>query len=303
MMRLIMIIVVIFTGCSTINPKMLVNPYEPLYYRGTDSFDNKDYTTAIEAYSRFLEKCPDSSFTIPAKLNLAMAYYHQEKWQLTQSTLKDVKITDSAISKFVNDTLATCEKKLNPNGSTTSEKTETQPQEEVVITITDAYLDNADMLNLTGTVSREGKIYIGQIAADFQKDNTFTIISRWRKGKPIIISWRKDGLEQTLDYYPDNEEPQAPDGLFRRNMSDNTVELEWNDNDEGDIKGYKLYYQLSGSGSLQEVRDIIEDTDFEVVGLQNLIDGANKTFRFYLRAVDKMNNYSDPSDTLEVTLP
>ena len=74
------------------------------------------------------------------------------------------------------------------------------------------------------------------------------------------------------------------------------------ENREEDINGYKLYYRLKG-GSLQEVQETITDTRYEIVGLRNLIQGANKTFQFFLRAVDKMQNYSSESDILEVTLP
>ena len=85
-------------------------------------------------------------------------------------------------------------------------------------------------------------------------------------------------------------------------VSENTVELEWDESRDEDIKGYKLYYRLRG-GSLIEVQELISGTEYEVVGLFNLIEGANKTFQFHLRAVDKMDNISEPSDILEATLP
>ena len=50
-------------------------------------------------------------------------------------------------------------------------------------------------------------------------------------------------------------------------------------------------------------RTIIIDTKYDVVGLQGFVDGANRTFQFYLRAVDKMNNESDDSNILEADLP
>ena len=92
------------------------------------------------------------------------------------------------------------------------------------------------------------------------------------------------------------------ENLRTTNISSDSIAIEWDENSEEDIKGYKFYYRLRG-GSLQEIPEILEKNRYDVVGLQSMIDGANRTFQFYVRAIDKMNNESDDSDVLEVDLP
>lgn len=290
------IILILLTGCF---PRTIVAPSESLYHQATQYFEDKNYSSAIEKYKQFIEKYPQSNLSTPAKLNLGMAYYYTENFTETLQILKTININDENMKKFIDDIIKTCQEK-----TATTETTETTEKEPINITVKDVYIDNLGMLVIAGDVDKPSDVYINGTKAQMKENNEFTISTLWKRGTSInFTALDTQGNEGNLQYFPDTEAPDKPTGLRTRNVTSNSVELEWDDNAEKDLRGYKLYYQLKGGGSGQEIAGIIKDASYEVVGLQNLISGANKTFQFYLRAVDKTDNYSEPSAIHEETLP
>ena len=67
--------------------------------------------------------------------------------------------------------------------------------------------------------------------------------------------------------------------------------------------GYRFFYRRKGASGFIEAKKLVDDTDFEVIGLSRMVSGGNRTFQFYIIAVDKMNNESERSNTLENDLP
>ena len=63
-----------------------------------------------------------------------------------------------------------------------------------------------------------------------------------------------------------------------------------------------MYYRRKNASWI-EINEIIKDTDYEVIGLAGKVEGGNRIFQFYLKAIDTMDNESDPSDILEEELP
>jgi len=100
--------------------------------------------------------------------------------------------------------------------------------------------------------------------------------------------------------FSDREPPQRPTDLSIRSIYGNSVDLEWDENPEEDIKGYNVYYTLAGAFSDHKHNtDLIEDTTYTLVSLE-----SGNTYTIYIRAVDKMGNESDPSwETVQAVIP
>lgn len=299
-MRWIFIILILLTGCL---PRTIIAPSESLYYEANKYFEDKNYPLAIEKYKQFIEKYPQSGLLTSAKLNLGMAYCYTEDFTGSLQILKTININDENMKKFINDIIKTCEEKTQK--TLTAEKiTELTQKEPINISVKDVYINNLGMLVIIGEVDKPSDVYTNGTKAQMKETKEFTISTLWKKGDPVqLTAISAQGEKGELDYFPDTDPPDKPAGLNTRNVTSNSVELEWDDNTEKDMAGYKLYYQLKGGGSSQEIPEIIKDNNYEIVGLQNLISGANKTFQFYLRAVDKTGNYSNPSAIHEETLP
>jgi hypothetical protein len=177
-------------------------------------------------------------------------------------------------------------------------------EEELAVEIRGGYKGRFGNLLLEGLVNRPAMIYVdGNKAADAH-NNRFTLEVQWDVGEPILIMAEdRQGNTKEIEFWPDREPPEKPENLRVIHVTPNSVEFEWNENDEPDIAGYKVYYGLKGSGA-REVPGIVSDNKHEIVGLKNFIRGANRTFQFSLRAVDAMGNESQAiSDVLEVTVP
>ena len=299
----LLFILVLLSGCTTVTVKKIVSPSESLYYQGNNYYENKDYKRALERYKKFTDDNLASSLFVPAKLNLGMCYFYLGNFNDAYQTLKVINIKDENLKIYLANVLKTCEEKL---GKDTSFKPqgELAPQEKINIKVASAYVNDMGGVVVKGSLDKKARVSVGGVNAEVSEDNKFiATTSSWKKGKPIIIvAKNQDGSEGRLEYFPDAEEPDKPINLRIIHVTSNSVELEWDINTEKDIKGYKLYYQLKGGGPLQEVPEVIKATKYEAMGMQNLTEGANKTFQFYLRAVDAMDNYSLPSDILEVTL-
>ena len=292
----LLILSLLLTGCAGLSK--IAAPSEALYRRADRHFEKGEYSQAIEIYNQFLKNNPGSSLSIPAKLNLGMAYYYNGDFKSAHKTLKTINMPDENIKSFIAEITKDCENKLQ------EEAPEEKPQTGAInIKLTDVYMDEFGMLSIKGETNTAAVVMINDTEAEQNKKNQFSASITWKRGKPVLINAHDEqGNTGSLEYFPDSESPAEPQGLTVISSTANSAELEWDANSEDDIKGYKLYYRLQG-GSLYEIREIIEDTDYEIVGLDNLTEPANRTFEFFLRATDKMNNISGPSDVIQTNLP
>ena len=295
-------------GCTTMENNMLVSPSESLYYKANKSYEDKEFIAAINLYNEFLEAKPRSDLAVSAQLNLGMSYYYSVDYKQAYLTLKEVTVEDENIKTYVTGILKIC--KAEAGDAIETEKktklavaTSQSKASQVKIEVTDAYVDDFGSVVLRGKTNRIATVTVDREKAALDGNNVFTASVTWKKGRPISVTAKDEGggLSE-FNYFPDRENPEEPEGLNSINTSSNSIEIEWDENSEDDIKGYRLFYRLKG-GSTKEVPDLIEDTKYEVVGLQGHVEGANRTFQFYLKAIDKMNNESDDSDILEVDLP
>ncbi len=308
-MRALLLIALLFTyGCTTMDQRAIISPSESLYYKANEFYENKEFYAAIDLYEQYLETKPRSSLSVPAKLNLGMSHFYNASYKEAYTTLKDLDQKDENIKAYVDTILKTCEAEAGDEI-----KAEEQAKQAAVtaqasagsieIEVLDVYLDDFGSVVLKGKTSIEATVIVNNDAVTLDKTNTFTASVSWKKGNSISITAKDaSGASGELSYFPDGESPEEPESLRVVNTSSNSAEIEWDKNYADDIKGYRLYFRLKG-GSTREVPDLIEDTKYEVVGLANYVEGSNKTFEFYLRAVDKMNNESEDSDILEVTIP
>jgi len=302
----ILLLLLLFTvsGCTTMGRNALVSPTESLYFDATERFENGAYYSAIDLYEQFLEAKPRSELAIPAKLNLGMAYYHNDSYKQAYDVLKDITVKDENIKKYVDEILEICKTEAKDEikaeeEAKIAEAAKAAEAGEIVITILDAYVDNFGAVVLKGTVDQKSTVTIDKRKIEPDDSNIFNATASWKKGEPILITaLGVDGSIGELDYFPDGEAPDKPLRLRTINITSNSIEIEWDENEEDDIKGYRLFYQSQG-GALKEVPDLIEDTQYDAVGLSSAV---SSTFQFYLRAVDKMDNESPDSDILEADL-
>lgn len=300
----LLIILLITSGCTTMGSNAFVSPTESLYFDAEKHFEYGAYHSAAQLYEQFLEAKPRSKLAPPAKLNLGMAHYYNEDYKQAYDVFKDLTVKDENIKKYVDEILEIC--KTNAKEEIEAEEKakvvaaeEAAEVGEIAITILDAYMDNFGSVILTGTVDQESTVMIDNRKISPDSNNVFNATASWRKGNPIIITAKGiSGGVGELNYFPDGEAPKKPEGLRTINISSNSIEIEWDKNLEEDIKGYRLFYQSQG-GSLKEVPNLIKDIKYDIVGLGNAV---SKTFKFYLRAVDKMNNESENSDILEADI-
>ena len=308
MRAFLLIVSLLVCGCTTMEHNTFVSPSESLYYKANQSYKDKEFSAAIKLYNEFLEAKPRSDLAVPAQLNLGMSHYYSSDYKQAYLTLKEIDIADESIKGYVDGILKICraeagdeieaEKKAELAAATDKTKTG-----RVKIDITGAYIDDFGSVVLEGKTNRIAAVTVNGEKVALDGNNVFKASVSWKKGHSIPVAAKDEsgGLSE-LDYFPDGESPRKPEGLGVVNASSNSIEIEWEENDEDDMKGYRFFYRLKG-GSIKEVPELIEDTKYEVVGLQGQVEGANRTFEFYLRAVDKMNNESDDSDILEADLP
>lgn len=295
-------------GCTTMERNALVSPSESLYYKANESYEDKEFATAIGLYNEFLEAKPRSDLAVSAKLNLGMSHYYSGDYKQAYLTLKEIDIEDESIKEYINGILKICQAKAGDEieaekKAELAAATNKTKAGQVKVQITDAYLDDFGSVVLEGKTNRIATVTIDGERIALDGNNVFVASVSWKKGRSITVSAKDEsGGSSEFDYFPNGESPEEPEGLSVINASSNSIEIEWEENDENDIKGYLLFYRLKG-GATREIPELIEDTKHEVIGLQGYVEGANRTFEFYLRAVDKMNNESDDSNILEEDLP
>ena len=297
-------------NCGIAHANLLMNPSSYLYEKGNKHYENGDFAKAISKYKEYLEKNPNSVLSVSAELNIGMSYYYMDDYVNAFNTLSEINIRDDEIKTYILDILKECKEKAGDEiKAIAQEKQQASMQtaqtgqgNEIKISVIDAYLDDFDELVIVGQTSLTADVFINENKINSQ-NNRFESTLSWKRGERVVIEARdKDGNSGVLDFFPDSEPPDPPDRLFVSSSSSNSMEVRWDDNEEDDIKGYRLYYRRRG-GSWIEVRELIEDTDYEVVGLSNKVSPTERRIQFQLKAVDKMNNESDPSDILEEELP
>ncbi len=287
-------------GCATI--QKISSPSESLYARANLYYEEKNYADAIPLYKKLIDENPQSSVLIPTQLNLGMSYYYAKDCQNAHDVLKAINIKDAAVKSYVDNIVKICAAELGTETAAPSPAA----QGEITITVQDAALEDITRYNsviLKGFLDKPATLFINNVKTFLRPDNSFQTTTSWNKGRPIILTAQSDAQGSgRLEYFPDGEPPKEPRGLRATNSTSNSAELEWDANSEDDIYGYKFFYRLK-NGPRSEVKEIIKDTRHEIVGLGNMISGLNRTFQFEIKAVDKMGNYSNSSDILEVTLP
>ena len=306
-MRIFLLIaMLLICGCTTMEHNALVSPSESLYYKANKFYEDKDFSQAIEYYNKFLEAKPRSKIAVSANLNLGMSYYYSGNYKQAYLTLKEITLEDENIKGYVDNILKMCESAAGDEIAAEKKVKLTASSAkggQVRIEILDAYIDDFGSLVIKGKTNRIATVIVEGKKTALDGNNMFISSVSWKRGQSIVVAAKDEsGISSELDYYPDGESPDEPEGLSVINKDSNSIEIEWDENDEDDIKGYRLFYKLKG-GSAKEAPDIIKDTKYEVVGLASFVEGANRTFQFYLRAVDKMDNESDDSDILETDLP
>jgi len=302
--RFLLLTLLLTTGCTSVEHNQLVSPSESRYYEANEFYESQRYYAAIQLYEEFLKSKPKARLAISAKLNLGMSHYYNEDYKSAYDVLKEINIKDENIKKYVAEIVDIC--KTNAKDEIEAEEeaeiaatSEITDGGEIEITILDAYLDAFGDVVLKGIVNTTATVMIDEKTIKLDANNGFSASASWKKGDSIVITAKDSaGNSGELDYFPDGERPDKPERLRTINITSNSIEIEWDENDENDIKGYRLFYRRKG-GSLQEVPDLIEDTQHEVVGFGS---GSSNTIEFYLRAVDKMDNESDDSDILEADL-
>lgn len=299
-----LILILTFTGCSASFLKTVVSPSRNLYDLANEAYDLEFYDEAIEHYTQFLDANPRSSLATPAKLNLGMSYYYTQDYQKAYETLKYIRLNDEPMKNYVTRVIQSCEIHLKDTKDIqpTPPILETTSTTSIHINIIDAYLDDYGALTLSGHILNASKLTINNAPVLVNTNNTFTTTLDWRKGEAINIFAQENGQEEELIYFPDAQQPNEPENLRVSTATSNSIEIEWDENKEDDIKGYRVFYQLKGR-SLQRVPELITDTHYEAFGLEKFVQGSNRTFKFYLKAIDKMNNISEDSDILETMLP
>jgi len=90
--------------------------------------------------------------------------------------------------------------------------------------------------------------------------------------------------------------PAAPIGL-RANAAPDSVELAWEQNQEPDVAGYRVYRALAG-GAFEKIADVNQIPAYSDHQVEH-----GKTYRYALTAIDKTGNESSRSEPAEVFYP
>ena len=94
MRALLLIFLLMTTGCTTMDQRAIISPSESLYYKANEFYENKEFKSAIELYEEYLEEKPRSTLSVPAKLNLGMSYYYTGNFIEAYTALKDLKLKE-----------------------------------------------------------------------------------------------------------------------------------------------------------------------------------------------------------------
>lgn len=99
----------------------------------------------------------------------------------------------------------------------------------------------------------------------------------------------------------DNDPPSPPVGLSGRIDTFGNVSLQWADNPEKDVKGYRVYFANRETGYFPQITETHTiDTTYE---WKVTMDTRAEEVYFKVKAVDYQGNYSQFSEPLELTRP
>jgi len=303
---LIPTLILILSSYGAINKQTILSPSEALYYEGNKKYDKGEYAEAIEYFNKFLDSKPNSPLATPASLNLGLAYYGVQNYKDAYSTLKDIRLSDENIKAYVDSVLEICKNALGDD-IVDEEKVQSAAirvggGEVIQIQVIDAYLDDFDNVNLTGSTDKISVVSANGVEATIVANNQFVVAVRWKKGRSITISAiDENGNTGEIDFYPDGEAPDKPENLRLINASNNSLEFEWDEDYDDEIIGYRIFYRLQG-GELREVNELTTRYRHEIVGLDPIATDSNRTFEIFIRALDKMQNESNDSNILEADL-
>ena len=88
----------------------------------------------------------------------------------------------------------------------------------------------------------------------------------------------------------DTTPPADPSGLTA-NAGDGSVSLDWNNNGEGDLAGYRVYRSTSSGGGYSEIAGLVGSSDYVDNGVSN-----GTTYFYVVRAEDTSGNLSGDSN-------
>ncbi|OHX67497.1 hypothetical protein NH26_14650 [Flammeovirga pacifica] len=116
-------------------------------------------------------------------------------------------------------------------------------------------------------------------------------------GETGDINWSLVSFYQTIDSIP----PDAPKGLIATIDSLGRVDIEWDENIESDILGYRVYRSNEKNGQYAQVTN----KEIKAISFQDSISikVLNKKIFYKVLAIDLRGNPSNFSDPLEVARP
>jgi len=168
------------------------------------------------------------------------------------------------------------------------------------IKITSAELDDFGYAQLEGTTKIGSQVTAEDEPLVVDNSGKFSGRVKFPSNKQIQIAVRDKAGNTASEVFTYTNYPDRPTGLRLRTISGTQPDIEWNENREEDLKGYNVYYSLPGGFSdRKNNREIITTTTYTVTDLR-----SGKTYKIYLRAINKMGNESEASyNTLTVPIP
>lgn len=104
----------------------------------------------------------------------------------------------------------------------------------------------------------------------------------------LIAGFTITGCDEFGDYFYDDRPPSPPKGIYTV-TGDNRIDIFWNENPEGDVAGYNVYYSYSYSGKYTLIGSTYRNS-FIDYGAKN-----GTTYYYAVTAYDYNNNESDLS--------
>lgn len=170
----------------------------------------------------------------------------------------------------------------------------------VQIKVTSAELDDFGYVELKGTTKKGVQLTAENEVLTVDEQGNFTGRIRCPPNKQIKFMAEDRAGNTAEEIFADRDYPNRPAGLRLLALRGTSADIEWDENRETDLKGYNLYYTLQGEFSdAKNNRTVITDTRYTIDSLRQ-----GKTYIVYIRAIDKLDNESDPSsEKLTIAVP
>ncbi|MBU1853139.1 MAG: fibronectin type III domain-containing protein [Candidatus Omnitrophica bacterium] len=168
------------------------------------------------------------------------------------------------------------------------------------IKVTDAEIDNLGYVTISGLTEKNSIVLANDEELFVSAEGKFEGEVKLSRNLKIELVSEDHAGNIAKMVFSDREHPDSPTGLYLTATSTNSADIEWNKNSEEDLKGYNVYYSLSGEFKDQlHNRELIRDTRYTIDSLE-----SGNTYTIYVRAVDKMGNESNPSEeTVSAIIP